>query len=40
MTIEGRRDHLDVSLAFEDQTYKYRIRITLNLIYSCAHGQI
>ena len=39
-TNEGRRDHLDVSLAFGDQTYKYRIRIALTLIYSCVHGQI
>ena len=37
---EGRRDHLDVRLAFGDQTNKYRIRIALTLIYSCVHGQI
>ena len=36
----GRRDHLDVSLALGDQTYKYRIRIALNSIYSCVYGQI
>ena len=29
-----------MSLAFGDQTYKYRIRIALTLIYSCIHGQI
>ena len=39
-TNEGRRDHLDVSLAFGEQTYKYRIRIALTLIKSCVHGQI
>ena len=39
-TNEGRRDHLDVSFAFGDQTYKYRIRIALTLICSCVHGQI
>ena len=31
-TNEGRQDHLDVSLAFGDQTYKYRIRIALTFI--------
>ena len=36
----GRRDHSDVSLAFGDQIYKYRIRIALTLICSCVHGQI
>ena len=39
-TNEGRRDHLHVSFAFGDQTYKYHIRIALTLIYSCVHGQI